>query len=113
MSVFSTVVGFAGDACVTATLTTGTASAALVLGTNALFAIRTSAAAINAGTGADFNVFFENSSSGTTRAPAATDFQFPGNQVFYLQTGDHSDTVKVFNPGAGSIVYWIQKLDRY
>jgi hypothetical protein len=113
VSVFSSVVGFSGDACITATLTTVTSSAAIVLGPNALFAIRTSAATINAGTGADFNLFFENSAGGQARAAAATDFQFAGNTVYYLQTGDHADTVKIFNPGSASIVYWIQKLDRF
>lgn len=106
MAVFSAILGFAGDAGQTAALATVTSTGEIVLGPNAIFAIRSTGTA----PAGDFNLKFGNAGMA---AASATDFQFPANQVFTLQTGDHTDRIRVFNPGGTSITYWIQKMDRY
>lgn len=107
MAVFSAILGFSGDAGATASLNTVTSTAEIVLGPNAIFAIRATSATAGSG---DFNLKFGNSGMA---AASATDFQFPSNQVFTLQTGDHTDRIRIFNPGAAAITYWVQRLDRY
>jgi hypothetical protein len=110
MAVFSAVFGFSGDAAQKVTaLATVTASAEVVLGSNALFAIVGRGSGANVLGGA-FNLVFGNAGMG---APTAANFQFPGATVFTLQTGDHSDRIRVFNPDATAIDVYIQRLDRF
>ena len=106
MAVFSSVFGFSGDATQkVAALAASTSSAEIILQENQLFAVM----ATGAGSG-DFHLAFGNSGMA---AAAVTNFRFPGKQVFTLQTGDHFDRLRVFNPdGVNTLDVYIQVLDR-
>lgn len=99
MAVFSSTYGFSGDAVATAVLGAAASTAEIVLGNEAVFAITCTG---------DFHVKFGNSGMA---AAAATDFQYPANSVQTLQTGDHTDRIRIFSTAGGT--YWVQRLDRF
>lgn len=110
MAVFTSVFGFSGDATQkTTALATVTASAEIIIGPEALFAIVGRGSGANVLGGA-FNLVFGNSGMA---APTAANFQMPGATVFFLQTGDHADRIRVFNPDATAIDVYVQRLDRF
>jgi hypothetical protein len=107
MAVFSSVFGFTGDATQkVSALAVSSSSAEIVLGNNALFAIM----ATGAGSG-DFHLAFGNAGMA---AASAANFRFPGKQVFTLNTGDHTDRIRVFNPDTvNTLDVYVQRLDRF
>jgi hypothetical protein len=82
-----------------ATLGGTTSTAELLAGQkNSLFAINANG---------DINIRFGNSGM---PAAAATDYRIPsGVTAVYQLTAQH-DRIRIFNPGAGSINYWIQPM---
>jgi hypothetical protein len=85
-----------------ASLNTVTSTAALVVGPRQIIGI--TAAGTN-GANAGVNVRFGNA----TTAPAATvnDWFIPGGTVQWFETNDEFDRVRVFNPGGGTITYYV------
>lgn len=77
-----------------------TATAEIVMFKNALFAINATG---------DFN--FICGFSGV-KTPTASNFRVPGNVVAVYDLGDGADRIRLFNPGATSITYYIQFLSR-
>jgi hypothetical protein len=81
-----------------ATLGATTSTAEIVLGANTKIAIIASGA---------FNIRFGNAGMG---AASATNFQIPSSAIAEYDLGDHQDRLRIFNPGASTITYWITKL---
>ena len=101
MAVQSSVLGFAGDACITATPSAGTSTSEITLGNDAIFAINADQ---------DVMIRFGNPGMG---AATATNYRIPANQqtVFYTSTANTS--IRVFNNGSSTANIFIQKLSRY
>lgn len=98
MAVFSAVFSFSEEAAITATLGATTSTSEIVLGFDRKFAVTATGA---------FNL--KMGTTGMTAA-AATDFEFPASAVFTIATTSATDRIRIFNPGAGNISYWIQPL---
>lgn len=104
MATFSAVFSFSAEAAVTAALGATTATAEIVLGNDRKFLIRATG---------DFNL--KMGGSGMSAA-SASDFQFSGAAagsgapVYTLCTNSAQDRIRIFNPGASGINYWIQPL---
>jgi hypothetical protein len=99
MAEFNSAWGYSGEPAVTATLGAAASTAEIVLGPQAIFLITCAG---------DFHVVFGNANMAAATVAA---FQYPANSVQTLQTGDHTDRIRVFSTAGG--VYWIQKLDRF
>ena len=91
-----------GSTLFSASLNTVTSTAALTVGQRSIIGI--TAAGTN-GANAPLNVRFGNS----TTAPAATvnDWFIPGGTVAYFEMGDEFDRVRIFNPGSGTVTYYV------
>lgn len=81
-----------------AAVTGTTSTAEIVLGRYQLFAINASG---------DINIRFGNSGM---PAAAATDFRIPSGVVATYQVPAQWDRLRIFNPSATSVTYWIQPL---
>jgi hypothetical protein len=81
-----------------AAITATTSSAEIVLGRYTLFAINANG---------DVNMRCGNSGM---PAAAATDYRIPAGTVAVYQVPEQWDRIRLYNPGAGSINYWIQPL---
>ena len=99
MAEFNSAWGYAGEAASTATLGAAASTAEIVLGPQAIFIVTCAG---------DFHVKFGNAGMG---AATVADFQYPAASVQTLQTGDHTDRIRIFSTAGG--VYWVQKLDRF
>lgn len=98
MAKFSAVFTFSQEAPATATLGGTTASSEIIVGVDRQFAIT----ATNA-----FCLVMGNSGMA---APSASNFEFPGSAVFTLSTSGGNDRIRIYNPGASAITYWVQPL---
>lgn len=102
MARFAAVYSFNAEIAITATLGATTSTAEIILGNDRLFAIRATG---------DFNLRMGNSGMA---AASAADFQFggatTGANVYTIATNSANDRIRIFNPGAGGITYWIQPL---
>lgn len=77
----------------------GTSSSTeIVLGAYQLFAINANG---------DINIRFGNAGM---PAAAATDFRIPNGVIATYQVPKQWDRFRIYNPGSGSITYWIQPL---
>ena len=99
MAVFSAIFSFSNEACITASLNAAASSAAITIGKERKFAIVANGA---------FNL--NMGMAATVPAADAGDFQFPSGQVFTLATNTAADSVRIYNPNVGAIVYYIQPL---
>jgi hypothetical protein len=98
MAVFSAIFSFSNEAATTASLNATTSTADITIGKDRKFAIVATAA---------FNV--KMGMAGQSAA-AATDFEFPGAQVYTLATNSAADSIRIYNPGGTSLTYWLQPL---
>jgi hypothetical protein len=80
------------------TVTNGASSGEIILGRYQIFAINANG---------DINMRF--GSSGMPAA-AATDFRLPNGVVVTYQVPAQWDRMRIWNPGTGSITYWIQPM---
>lgn len=85
-----------------ASLATVTSTADIVIGARQIIGV--TAAGTN-GANAPINIRFMNS----TRAANATaaDWFIPGGTVQFFELGEEFDRVRIFNPGTGSITYYV------
>lgn len=79
-----------------ATVGAGVSSAAITLGKIRKFAINASG---------DMNIIFGQAAVG---AATASNFRIPSGVIAVYDTGDENNTIRIFNPGAGTLTYWIQ-----
>lgn len=81
-----------------ATVAGTTSSAEILINKYQIFAINCAG---------DMNIRF-----GNVGMPAATaaDFRIVGNATYVYQMTGHYDRIRLFNPNAGNVIYWIQPL---
>lgn len=80
------------------TISATTSSAEIVLGRYTIFAINANG---------DINIRCGNSGM---PAAAATDFRIPGGIIATYQVPEQWDRIRLYNPTAGTVTYWIQPL---
>ncbi len=84
-------------------ITTGASGATITVGTYKKIAISAVDSSFNA---ASFHVKFGDSTIGTA---AVTDMGFPPGGPYVLQTGNY-DSIRIFNPEAGTVDFYIGRL---
>lgn len=99
MSTFTSVFSSVGETT-TGTVLTTASSAEIVIGPNRIFSITCSD---------DLRIKF-----GTTGMGAAVTGDFPvwGNAYVQFDTASHTPSIRLFNPTAGTVTYWITYLAR-
>lgn len=85
-----------------ASLATVTSTADIVVGPRTIIGV--TAGGTN-GANAPLNIRFGNATK--IQAAAASDWFIPGGAVQFFETGEEFDRVRVFNPGAGSVTYYV------
>lgn len=91
----------------TASLAATTSTADIAVGKRTIIGV-TAAGASGANPTSGLNIRFMNSTSSSQHVNAsASDWFIPGGSTQFFDTGEEFDTIRLFNPAAGAVTYYV------